>query len=109
MVPAKLDWLLLVDPVSTKYILGTPLFDRVTINLSNGKKLILEAKRETPASIYIRSLQWNGQPHPRSWFTHQDIADGGKFSFQLAASPNHDFGKSPEDRPKSVLEIPATS
>ena len=98
-----------VDPVSTKYILGTPLFDRVTISLSNGKKLVLEAKRDTPASIYIHTVQWNGQPHPRSWFTHKDIADGGRFNFQLGAQPSPSFGKSAEDRPRSVLEIPSAT
>jgi predicted alpha-1,2-mannosidase len=97
-----------VDPVSTKYILGTPLFEKVTLNLADGKKLVVEAKRQTPESIYVDSVQWNGQPHPRSWFSHADIAQGGQFTFHLQAKPNLQFGTSVEDRPKSDLELPAT-
>jgi predicted alpha-1,2-mannosidase len=95
-----------VDPVSTKYILGTPLYDRVTINLSNGKKLVLEGKKAAPESIFVQSVVFNGQPHPRSWFTHSDIADGGTLVIHLGKQPNPEFGKSLEHRPKSELTLP---
>jgi putative alpha-1,2-mannosidase len=95
-----------VDPVSTKYILGTPLYDRVTINLASGKKLVLESKKAAPGSIFVQSVEFNGQPHPRSWFTHSDAANGGTFVFHLGQQPNPEFGKSLEDRPKSELTLP---
>jgi len=92
-----------VDPVSTKYIFGTPLFDKVTINLAGGNKLILDAKRESSASIYLQSIELNGKPHPQSWFTHADVQQGGRFTFRLATHPDSKFGTSAEDRPKSEL------
>jgi predicted alpha-1,2-mannosidase len=94
-----------VDPVSTKYILGTPLYDRVTIALPDDKKLTLEAKRQTPTSIYVDSVEFEGKPHPQSWFTHADIQKGGRFIVHLRATPNESFGSSPSDRPKSELTI----
>jgi predicted alpha-1,2-mannosidase len=105
-------WLLLstigfypVDPVSTKYIIGTPIFDKVTLNLAGGKKLVIEAKKPAADSFYVQSVEFNGQPHPRSWFTHGDIAGGGQFVFKMGTKPNPEFGKSAADRPKSELTI----
>lgn len=66
-----------VDPVSTHYVFGTPLFDRATLTLAGGKKLVFEAHRETPESIYIHGVELNGKAHPASWFSHSDVAEGG--------------------------------
>jgi predicted alpha-1,2-mannosidase len=96
-----------VDPASTKYILGTPLYDRVSINLSTGKKLVIEGKKAAPGAIFVQSVDFNGKPHPRSWFTHSDVAEGGQFVFHLGKQANPGFGKSLEDRPKSELSVPA--
>jgi predicted alpha-1,2-mannosidase len=94
-----------VDPVSTKYILGTPLFDRVTLHLAGDKKLVVEAKRRTPDSIYVESFEFNGQLHPETWFKHTDIVDGGRLTFHLQPKPNEKFGSAIADRPKSELTL----
>jgi predicted alpha-1,2-mannosidase len=94
-----------IDPVSTKYIIGTPLYDRVTMNLSNGKKLVIEAKRESPDSIYVDSAELDGKPHPKSWFYHADVEHGGHFVFDLKNHPSDKFGRAVEDRPKSELTV----
>jgi predicted alpha-1,2-mannosidase len=98
-----------VDPVSTKYIFGTPLFEKVTMNLSSGKKLVITAKRQTPASIYVDSVEFAGKPHPKSWFLHDNVAGGGEFVIHLKSQPNEKFGAAAEDRPVSVLEVAKTS
>lgn len=90
-----------VDPVSTHYVFGTPLFDRATLTLAGGKKLVIEARRATAASIYIRRAQLNGKPHARAWFSHQEIAGGGNFVFDLSPQPDPQFGKSLDARPRS--------
>jgi predicted alpha-1,2-mannosidase len=92
-----------VDPVSTHYVFGTPLFDRVTIALAGGKKLVFESRRETPESIYIHEVEFNGKAHPNSWFSHADVAAGGHFAFQLVGQPNSPFGKKLSHRPNSNL------
>ena len=58
-----------VDPVSTKYILGTPLFEKVTINLANDKKLIVEATAPNPPTASTSSQsnsRINPTPNPGS-------------------------------------------
>jgi putative alpha-1,2-mannosidase len=42
-----------VDPVSTRYDFGNPLFDRVEVDLAGGRKLVIEAKtRIAEGSLY---------------------------------------------------------
>jgi predicted alpha-1,2-mannosidase len=76
-----------VDPVSCKYDFGSPLFDRVEVGLAQGRKLIIEAKRESPASAYIQSVQWNGARVPGNSIAHADLAKGGSLIFQLTDRP----------------------
>jgi putative alpha-1,2-mannosidase len=38
------------------------LFDRVEVDLAGGRKLVIEAKRESPKALYIESEEWNGKP-----------------------------------------------
>jgi predicted alpha-1,2-mannosidase len=96
-----------VDPVSTHYVFGTPLFDRATLTLAGGRKLVLEARRKTPESIYIEDVEFNGKPHPHSWFAHADAAKGGHFVFRLGQQPGSRFGKEPSSRPNSNLQLGA--
>jgi predicted alpha-1,2-mannosidase len=93
-----------VDPVSAHYVFGTPLFDRAMLTLARGKKLVLEARRATPKSIYIDSVELDGQPHPNSWFSHVDVAGGGHFVFHLGRHASACFGKDKLSRPVSNLE-----
>jgi len=94
-----------VDPVSTHYVFGTPLFDRVTLSLSGGKKLVFEARRATPESIYIQGVEFNGKEHLNAWFSHADVAEGGHFVFRLGSQPDSYFGKKQRFRPKSNLQL----
>jgi predicted alpha-1,2-mannosidase len=94
-----------VDPVSTEYLFGTPLFDRVSIALAGERKLVIESRRETPESIYIDSVEWNGKAHPNSWFRHADVQPGGSFVIHLRPTPDSKFGQSEAARPKSELPL----
>jgi predicted alpha-1,2-mannosidase len=96
-----------VDPVSGHYVFGTPLFDRATLTLVEGKKLVFEAKRATPDSIYIQGVEFNGQAHPRAWFSHNQVVAGGRFVFRLGHRPHPRFGKDRSSRPVSNLQIGA--
>ena len=92
-----------VDPVSTHYVFGSPLFDRVTLSMANGRKLVVEAKRQSPSSVYIESVAFDGKPHPNAWFAHADVAEGGRFVFHLTDRPEGSFGQDRATRPTSQL------
>ena len=91
-----------VDPVSGNYVLGTPLFDRAEVDLGNGKKLVVEAKRNSPSDQYIESVTLNGKPHSKLWFRHADIANGGTIVFSMSSKPNEQFGVDRDSWPPSL-------
>jgi predicted alpha-1,2-mannosidase len=76
-----------VDPVSARYDIGTPLFDHAELLLAAGRKLVIEAKREAPGSIYVRSLEWNGSPVRGLTVSHTQLAQGGTLTFHLGDAP----------------------
>jgi putative alpha-1,2-mannosidase len=76
-----------VDPVSTRYDFGTPLFDRVEMDLAGGRKLVIEAKRESPKALYIRSAEWNGTAVNGLSVEHAQLMKGGTLIFHLKNEP----------------------
>jgi putative alpha-1,2-mannosidase len=90
-----------VDPVSGNYIFGTPLFDRVMLQLGGGKQLEIVAHRGAPSDQYIQSVIFNGKPYTHSWFNHRDIVNGAKIEFLMGSQPNLEFGTKAEDIPPS--------
>jgi len=93
-----------VTPGSDQYVIGTPLFDRATIQLENGKRFVIEAKNRTTANAYIQSATWNGKPHTKAWISHAEIMKGGTLAFDMDITPNKDWASKPEDWPKSSIE-----
>lgn len=91
-----------VDPVSGNYVFGTPLFDRVEVDLGEGRRLVVKTKRNSPEDRYVSSISLNGNSHNKVWFRHADIADGGEIVFTLAGKPNTEFGADPASAPPSL-------
>lgn len=81
-----------VNPGQPVYALGSPLFDRASIRLANGKKFTVEAIRKSPADIYVQSVALNGHPIDRPWIAHNEIVSGGTLRFELGAKPNEHWG-----------------
>ena len=92
-----------VDPVSGNYVFGTPLFERAEVEVRPGKKLVVEAKRNSASDQYIQSVAFNGNPHPNLWFRHSDIANGATIVFTMGPKPNEQFGAGTEALPPSLV------
>ena len=90
-----------VDPVSGNYVFGSPLFDKATINLGDGRQLTIVTEGNGVNAPYVQSVTWNGQPHTRSWFSHAETAKGGTFVLKMSDRPNDKFGASVSERPPS--------
>ena len=91
-----------VDPSSPDYIIGSPIFDEVTLHMGNGKDLIIQAKNNSEKNLYIQSATLNGKAWNKPWFSHADIASGGKFIFNMGPQPNPDWGSAPNSAPPSM-------
>jgi len=88
-----------VTPGQTQYVIGTPIFPEVKINLENGKSFIIRAEGVSKSNFYIQSAELNSKKYPKSFFDHSEILNGGILKFKLGASPNlnwgHDFDNYP--------------
>ncbi len=62
-----------VTPGSNQYIIGSPLFDKATINLENGKSFTVEAIDNSSENKYIKSAILNGENYEFSFINHKDI------------------------------------
>jgi predicted alpha-1,2-mannosidase len=60
------------------YYIGSPIFTRSTIDLTNNRKFTIEAANNSAANKYVQSAMLNGKPLKRSWLKHSEIAGGGK-------------------------------
>lgn len=93
-----------VDPVSATYVLSAPLFKQVSIQLANGRQLVVEAEggHDAEKDKYIQSVTFNGKTLNRLWVRHEDLADGGKLVFTLGAEPKTNLGAAETDMPPSL-------
>ena len=91
-----------VTPGTNEYIIGTPLFDKATINLENGKTFTIVANNISKENKYIKSAMLNGKNHPKTYITHEDIMNGGNLVFEMTNAAT-DWGTKDEHIP--VTEI----
>ncbi len=93
-----------VTPGIPVYNIGSPVFEKVTINLPNGKDFIIIAENNSEKNKYIQEARLNGEPLERPWFTHNDLISGGILELTMGEWPNKQWGSDPEDAPPSSLE-----
>jgi predicted alpha-1,2-mannosidase len=62
-------------PGKPEYVLGAPFFDRMTLTLDGGKKLVITKRGDSG------SLKLNGKAHTGVVITHKDVAAGGTMEF----------------------------
>ncbi|HEY2471447.1 MAG TPA: GH92 family glycosyl hydrolase [Terracidiphilus sp.] len=99
-----------VCPGSPVYEIGSPIFERTTIRLGNGKLFTITANHVSAQNKYIQSAQLNGKLLDRAWFRHADIANGGTLVLEMGNHPNLAWGSAPQDAPPSMsAENPAAA
>ncbi|WP_242091918.1 GH92 family glycosyl hydrolase [Aestuariivivens sediminicola] len=79
-----------VNPAQGMYSIGSPLFDKATINLENGKQFSIQANNNSSENKYIESIFLNGEALHRNYITHQDITEGGTLVIQMSNRPMKD-------------------
>jgi predicted alpha-1,2-mannosidase len=75
---------------------GSPLFDRVTIQLDptyySGKELVLETKNNSKENVYIQSASFRNEKIENCWIDRKRLTEGGTLIFEMGAQPNLNFG-----------------
>ena len=90
-----------VCPSTDQYVMGAPLFKKITLNLENGKKFIIEAPQNNTANKYVQSVTKNGLAYTKNWLGHFDILKGGSLKINMGSIPGKTWGASAADVPYS--------
>ena len=93
-----------VCPGTTEYVIGSPVFPKMTIQLENGKKLVIEAVNNSAENVYIQSASFNGQPFTKNYLLYDDLMKGGTIRYQMGDTPAVGRGISEQDRPFSLSD-----
>ncbi|MEX6691039.1 GH92 family glycosyl hydrolase [Danxiaibacter flavus] len=91
-----------VCPGTDQYVLGSPVFNKITITLENGKQFVIEANNNSSKNVYIKSAKLNNVDYNHNWITYNDIINGGTLHLEMSDEPNTSRGINDEDRPFSV-------
>lgn len=93
-----------VTPGVDEYVMGSPLFKKITINLENGKKFIIEAPENSNENVYIKSASLNGKTFTKTFLKHSEITNGGLLKLEMDNKPATNRGLSIEDKPFSLTK-----
>lgn len=87
-----------VDPVGGRFVIGSPLFDKATVNVGAGKKFTVVAKNNSDRNIYVQSARLNGKALKNSYIDFNDIRHGGTLELVMGPKPSK-WGAAPACRP----------
>ena len=81
-----------MNPASGNYEIGSPLFEKTTITISDDKFFIIEAEHVSEKNIYIQSATLNGSNYNKTFISHKQILKGGTLKFVMGPEPNKNWG-----------------
>ncbi|HTI98475.1 MAG TPA: GH92 family glycosyl hydrolase [Dongiaceae bacterium] len=92
-----------VSPVDGIYIIGSPLFNQVTLRLDPkyypGRTFTVKTVNNSAENMYVQSATLNGQPLQRAWLRHSEVVAGGTLELVMGPQPNEAWGSAPEQLP----------
>ena len=92
-----------VCPVDGIYIIGSPLFDEVTIKLDghyySGRSFTVRTRNNSTQNCYVQSAEFNGKPLHRAWLRFSEMVAGGTLELVMGPQPNESWGSDPADLP----------
>ncbi|HZH99548.1 MAG TPA: GH92 family glycosyl hydrolase, partial [Flavisolibacter sp.] len=91
-----------VCPATEQYVIGAPLFKKMTITLENGKKLIISAPQNRDENRYVSDLLVDGKSYPMNWLNHFDLLKGTTLKFIMKDRPDKLRGTSDKAYPYSL-------
>ena len=77
-----------VDPVGGRFVIGSPLFDKATVNVGEGKTFTVVAKNNSDKNIYVQSARLNGKTLKNSYVDFNDIRHGGTLELVMGPKPS---------------------
>ena len=76
-----------VAPSSNVYSIGSPCVEAITVKLSGGGSIEMEAENWSKKNVYVKALYVNGEKYDKSYLTYDQIKDGVKLRFVMSDKP----------------------
>lgn len=81
-----------VTPGVPVYTIGSPVFEKVTIDLQNGKQFTIVAHNASKINKYIQKATIGGKVLNTPWFTHTQLMNGETLELEMGPKPNKQWG-----------------
>jgi predicted alpha-1,2-mannosidase len=81
-----------VTPGNPVYAIGSPLFEKLTLETENNTTFTVIARNNSPENKYIQKATLKGNPFNRTWISHEEIVTGGVLEFEMGPEPNKKWG-----------------
>jgi predicted alpha-1,2-mannosidase len=94
-----------VTPGTGEYVLGSPLFRKVTLNFENGKKMVISANNNSKENVYAGDIRLNSKGLSRNYITHSELLKGGILQFTMQKKPDMTRGTSESSFPYSMSNM----
>ncbi|MGO4515839.1 GH92 family glycosyl hydrolase [Terriglobus sp. 2YAB30_2] len=94
-----------VTPTVPAYDIASPVFEKTTIHLQNGKDFVIVAKGASKQNKYVQAIKLNGKTLDHVWFRHTDLTQGGTLELTMGDTPNTQLGAKPETFPPASMDV----
>jgi predicted alpha-1,2-mannosidase len=91
-----------VTPGLLMYVIGSPVFEKATVQLANGKTFTVQCNNYSPEHKYIQSAKLNGKKWNKSWFSHEDLINGGLLELTMGKEANKAWASTADAVPPSL-------
>nr|WP_321355962.1 GH92 family glycosyl hydrolase [uncultured Draconibacterium sp.] len=91
-----------VCPGTDEYVLGSPLFNKITVTLENGNEFVIDATNNSKENVYVNDVVLNGESYNKNFLKHATIQNGGEIVFDMASQPNKTRGTETSSFPYSM-------
>jgi predicted alpha-1,2-mannosidase len=77
-----------VNPASGEYMIGSPLYEKMSLRLANGRTFAVDAENNSATNVYIQSATMNGKPLLVPVITWEQIQAGAHIHFVMGPKPS---------------------
>jgi len=96
-----------VNPASGDYMIGSPLFQKMTLRLANGKTLTVVAENNSDKNVYIQAATLNGKALEKPVIRYDDIMAGATLKLVMGPAPS-DWGSNWSPAPIASGSVPGS-
>lgn len=93
-----------VCPGADEYVMGAPYFQKMTLTLENGKKVVINAPENSDKNRYVKELKMGGKAYEKNYIKHGDLLKGATLDYVMDDKPNKKRGTSADAAPYSFTK-----